>query len=241
MAGVPRGRGALIGFAALLAVAFAGFCALGAWQLQRLQWKRALIERVEQRVHAPPVAAPPRAAWDRIDAEGHEYLRVRLSGTWLGGPDTRVQAVTALGAGWWLLSPLRTRDGDIVLVNRGFAPQDADAAAPDAGAAATVIGLLRLSEPGGGFLRRNVPAAGRWYSRDVHAIAAARRLGEVAPYFVDAAGQPSPAWPRSGLTVVQFRNAHLSYALTWFSMAALTLVAGALLYRHERRVRQHGA
>ena len=36
---------------------------------------------------------------------------------------------------------------------------------------ATIEGLLRFTEPGGGFLRDNDPASGRWYSRDVAAIA----------------------------------------------------------------------
>jgi surfeit locus 1 family protein len=33
---------------------FLGFVALGAWQVQRLSWKLDLIERVEQRLKAPP-------------------------------------------------------------------------------------------------------------------------------------------------------------------------------------------
>ena len=37
----------------------------------------------------------------------------------------------------------------------------------------TVTGLARASEPKGAFLRSNDPAAGRWYSRDVAAIAQA--------------------------------------------------------------------
>jgi surfeit locus 1 family protein len=236
-----RGRGALIAFSLLLAAAFACFVALGAWQVQRLHWKRDLIERVDARVAAAPVAAPGRAEWPGIDADGDAYRRVRLQGAWLGGADTRVQAVTTLGPGWWVLSPLRTGAGDIVLVNRGFVPPDVDAPAPPAGSVAEVTGLLRGDEPGGGFLRDNDPAADRWYSRDLAAIAAARGLGDVAPYFVDAdhAG-PADAWPRGGLTVVKFRDAHLSYALTWFGMAALVLVGGALLYRHEHRLRHHG-
>ena len=85
-----------------------------------------------------------------------------------------------------------------------------------------VSGLLRLTEPGGGFLRSNDPAARRWYSRDVAAIAAAARLAPpVAPYFIDADATPNPGGlPLGGLTVVRFRNAHLSYALTWFALAA---------------------
>jgi surfeit locus 1 family protein len=236
-----RGRGALIAFSLLLAAAFAGFVALGAWQVQRLHWKRALIERVDARVAAEPVAAPARAEWPAVDADGDAYRRVRLQGTWLGGADTRVQAVTALGPGWWLLSPLRTEAGDIVLVNRGFVPTDVDVPPPPAGGAAQVTGLLRVDEPGGGFLRENDPPGDRWYSRDLTAIASARGLGDVAPYFVDAdhAGAPD-AWPRGGLTIVRFRDSHLSYALTWFGLAALVLVGGALLYRHERWLRHHG-
>ncbi|MGE8321183.1 MAG: SURF1 family cytochrome oxidase biogenesis protein, partial [Comamonas sp.] len=46
---------------------FIGFAALGTWQVQRLSWKLALIERVEQRVHASPVALPPQAGWPRLD------------------------------------------------------------------------------------------------------------------------------------------------------------------------------
>lgn len=240
MPGSVRSRAALAAFVLLLAVAFAGFCALGVWQVQRLHWKRALVERVNARIHAAPVAAPARAQWDGIAAEAHEYLRVRLDGRWLGGPDTKVQAVTELGAGWWLLSPLRTDGGGVVIVNRGYAPQDVSVEAPAAGEPATVTGLLRLDEPGGAFLRDNDPANDRWYSRDVHAIAAARGIGPVAPYFIDAEASGEAGWPRGGLTVVKFRDSHLSYAITWFGMALLVLVGGALLYRHERRMRHHG-
>jgi len=53
--------------------------ALGCWQVQRLGWKKALIARVEARVHAEPIA-PPEAAWTALSRERHEYLRVRVSG-----------------------------------------------------------------------------------------------------------------------------------------------------------------
>lgn len=236
-------------FAAALAAAFAGFVALGVWQLQRMAWKHDLIARVDARIHAEPETPPARADWAGIDT-GDEYRRVRLSGEYLPVPEARTQAVTALGAGWWLLAPLRTGDGTIVLVNRGFVPGSDEAAPPPEGAV-EVVGLLRLSEPGGGFLRSNDPGQDRWHSRDVAAIAAARGLpaGDVAPFFIDAefvgAGHApgAPRWPRAGLTVVQFRDHHLSYALTWFGMALLTAFAGWRLFmleRHRRRdLRQH--
>ncbi|HWT71187.1 MAG TPA: SURF1 family protein [Oxalicibacterium sp.] len=240
----PRSRTARLLLLACAVFAFAGFFALGTWQLYRLQWKLALIERVDQRVHAAPVAAPPPAQWPQVTAASDEYRHVRVTGVFLHSLSTRVQAVTELGGGYWLLTPLRTADG-VVLVNRGFVPPDApvDRAAPDS-PTVTVTGLLRISEPKGGFLRDNDPAHDRWYSRDVQAIAQARGLSQVAPYFVDAdAKQQTPAEPGGvqpvgGLTVISFHNNHLVYALTWYALALM--VAGALVWilREERRLRR---
>lgn len=90
-----------------------------------------------------------------------------------------------------------------------------------------------MSQPDGAFLRSNDPASGRWYSRDTVAIAADLGLGRVAPYFIDADAGPDPqALPIGGLTVVSFRNSHLVYILTWFSLAALW--AGWLIYLWRR-------
>lgn len=226
------GRAAL---ALALVALFAGLIALGVWQLQRLGWKRALIAQVEQRLAAAPVAAPGPAEWPGIGPQD-AYRRVALRGTFRNDRETLVQAVTRFGAGFWVLTPLETDRGFTVLVNRGFVPPERRApgarGAPAPSGTVTVRGLLRLTEPGGGFLRDNDPAAGRWYSRDVAAIARARQLGPTAPYFVDADAAASPGWPRGGLTIVRFPNNHLVYALTWFGMAAL--LAGALAWLARR-------
>ena len=235
-----RGSVWTIVFAVALLVAFVGFIVLGVWQWQRMGWKHALIARVEARVHADPVPPPPRSRWAAITAESDEYRRVRVSGHFVAGPETRTQAVTALGAGLWLLAPFRSDDGDIVLVNRGFMPTGAEAAPLPTGTV-VIEGLLRISEPKGGFLRSNDPGQDRWHSRDVNAISRARGLDAdaVAPFFVDAARDTDgQGWPRGGLTVVQFRDHHLSYALTWFGMALLTAIAALRLFVTSPRLRQ---
>lgn len=247
----PRTRSAwTLVLGAALALAFSGFVALGVWQLQRMAWKHALIDRVDARVHAVPAPPPPRAAWAGVNDERDGYRRVELDGRFIAMPELRAQAVTALGAGHWSMAALRTEGGDIVLVNRGFVPLDAEPAPPPAGRV-KVIGLLRTTEPVGGFLRNNDPASGRWYSRDVAAMAAARGLPlpSTAPFFVDAAAVELPVqdagrdttvapWPRAGMTVVKFRDPHLSYALTWFGMALLTAFAASRLVVSGRRLRQ---
>ena len=100
----------------------------------------------------------------------------------------------------------------------------------------TVTGLMRDPEPGGGFLRSNDPAADRWFSRDVAAIARARQLGATAPFFIDADDTPNPGgYPVGGLTVISFRNNHLSYAVTWFALALLSVAGAVMVLRSGRR------
>ncbi|MFC0282352.1 SURF1 family protein [Camelimonas abortus] len=226
-----------------MAVAAAGaalallFCALGAWQLQRLAWKNALVARVTAAAHAPPVDAPGPAQWSR--APEMEYRRVQARGRFLHRHEALVPAVTALGGGYWVMTPLRAGDGVVIYVNRGFVPPDrkspASRGAPPPEGEVTVSGLLRLPEPGGGFLRRNDPAADRWYSRDVVAMARRAGLSPVAPWFIDAAAAPDArGYPVGGLTRLRFSNSHLVYALTWFALALLSLAGAVVALRHGR-------
>jgi surfeit locus 1 family protein len=155
-----------------------------------------------------------------------------------------VTATTEFGSGYWLLTPLHSDDGHWLLVNRGFVPPDQRERVLTTTAASvgdqSITGLLRFTEPGGAFLRDNDASAGRWYSRDVAAIAAAKGLGSgVAPYFIDQSA-PHPAtndWPRAGLTVVHFSNNHRIYAATWFALAVMAAFAFGYLVLDEKRLR----
>nr|WP_247894583.1 SURF1 family protein [Azospirillum sp. B510] len=231
---------ALFGLLALAGIA--GLTALGIWQLERRVWKLDLIERVDARIHAAPAPAPGPEFWPAVTAASDEYRRVSVTGRLLNDRESLVQAVTDLGGGFWVMTPLVTDGGFTVLVNRGFVPPDrrdpASRAEGQPQGVVTVTGLLRISEPKGGFLRGNDPAAGRWYSRDVAAIAASAGVGRTAPYFVDADSTRNPGgWPVGGLTVVSFPNSHLGYALTWFALDVMLIGAVLVLIRSEWRRR----
>ena len=222
-------------FAAAALIVAACLAALGIWQVERRAWKHELIAAVDARIHTPPVAAPGPGEWPSINAKDDAYRRVNASGHFRHDRETLVQAVTERGAGYWVLTPLETPDFTL-LVNRGFVPKERSAAAARAAGNPSeevkVTGLLRVTEPGGAFLRANDPAANRWYSRDVAAIAKARGLARTAPYFVDADAAPNRGgYPVGGLTVVRFPDNHLVYALTWFALCVLSLFFAWRLWR----------
>lgn len=242
----PRSKATLVILGLLAAAVFAGLCALGTWQVHRLAWKRALIAQVDERAHAPATPAPGRNEWARLTPDNAEYRHVTASGTYNFDQQTLVQAATELGSGYWVMTPLQLADGGTVLVNRGFvlpAWRKAQANIAQPPAPGQVTGLLRMGEPGSGFLRNNDPAANLWYSRDLPGIAAARGLANVAPYFIDADAASSPGKdpakePVGGLTVINFPNNHLTYAITWYALALMVIVGVVIFVREEKRTRR---
>jgi surfeit locus 1 family protein len=214
------------------AVVFATLVALGTWQMQRLEWKTSLIASVETRAFGEPVAIPD----EQVQADTHAYLRVETAGIYRHDLSRKVKAVTGLGPGHWLMTPLET-DEQAIWINRGFVPSGSTAndwVLPDG--QQSVVGLLRVTEPNGTFLENNDPAAGRWVSRDVDALSKSVDLPNMAEFFIDAehVGDQN-TYPQGGLTQVKFRNTHLSYALTWYAMAALFLCGMIYVVRDRLR------
>ena len=60
----------------------------------------------------------------------------------------------------------------------------------------------------------------------------------VAPVFIDANTAPNPGGlPVGGVTMIEFPNSHLQYALTWFGLAgALIAVGGYFLWTRRKLV-----
>ncbi len=233
-------------FAAILSLLTVMLIGLGIWQIERRTWKLELIARVNARVHAEPVPPPAREQWAAVNRGHDEYRRLTVAGTFENELESLVYASTVLGPGFWVMTPLRLSDGTTILINRGFVPLDkrdpSTRQAVQLSGRVIVTGLMRMSEPKGSILRRNDPSADRWYSRDVSAIAGRQRLTDFAPYFVDADAISNPGgFPVGGLTVVDFPNNHLVYAITWLTLAAMAaglavMTSGAKLGKKAKRM-----
>lgn len=208
-----------------------------------MQWKHDLIARVDARIHAPPVALPAADLLDKQQARDLEYLRVKVSGTYRPGASVLVRAATELGTGYWAMAPLVTDAGESLWINRGFIPagstnQTAEATLPKG--KIEVVGLLRPTEASGSLLQSNRPADDRWYSRDVVAFSKSRHIaGATGTVFIDAqtgteavTGTKAPV---PGLTVVNFPDNHLGYALTWFALALMSAAGTVIVWRRAGR------
>ena len=213
-------------FTLVMLVALIG---LGTWQLQRLAWKEALIAAVTERTTRPAVEAPQAAEWPGIDRDALEYRHVRVTGRFDHGAEVTVftdlpdPKGKAGGLGYWVMTPLVEADGTTILINRGFVPQDRRAAVSRAEGQVegevSVAGLARWSEARNFFTPADDPVKGEWFTRDVAAIAAAKKLTNVAPFFIDAEASAPGGLPQGGETRLVFPNRHFEYALTWYGLA----------------------
>jgi surfeit locus 1 family protein len=209
--------------------------ALGGWQLQRLEWKEALIAQREAAVMAAPVALPQTLA----DARMLEFHAIVDDGVFLNDKEMFLGAIGPKGAaGFDVLTPLREKEGRVVFVNRGFVPTElkdpSRRAAGQPAGSVRVAGLLRVppDRKPGWFVPDNRADINYWFWVDLPAIGAAAGLANVAPFYVDADATPNPGgWPKGGVTPLALPNDHLQYAITWFSLAVAALVIYLLSQR----------
>lgn len=212
-------------------MALAVLISLGNWQMQRLAWKENLVATISDRIRQSPQPLPPVSEWAKLNLDQFEYRVFAVSGRF--HHDKEVQVYTVLsepkgsfsGAGYWVLTPFEVDGGGIVIVNRGFVPQELknSASGPDgqAGGQMRVTGLLRAPEQTNYFTPANDPARGAWYRREPADIVRAFGLKNAAPFMLDATGEYRPDMlPQPNETKVSFVNNHLGYALTWYGLAA---------------------
>ncbi len=122
---------------------------LGKWQLDRREWKLGILQRIESRIHGKPVALD---AAQTIWRQSHdiEYTRVRLAGRFLHEYERYFYAILDGVQGWKVITPLQTGNGDLVLVDRGFVPEELKPPATrergQVQGGVELIGLARMSE-----------------------------------------------------------------------------------------------
>ena len=209
------------GFTIAALVLTAILIGLGVWQVQRLHWKLALIAEVNGHMTAAPISLDRALA---MDADSVQYRRVTLSGRFDNAKEAYVFTTGAGGEPvYHVLTPFVTDNGRTLLVDRGYVPKDRldPAARSSIAGESTLVGVWRVPDAPGAFTPAPDKVHRIWYARDLQGIAATDHLRLAAPALIEADATANPGgWPKGGQTVVSFRNEHLSYAITWFGLAA---------------------
>lgn len=234
-------RGAL---AAIFILAMCALCVrLGFWQLDRLEQRRARNAAIRAATAQPPLRLDSLPAL-APDPRSLEWRRAEASGRYHHAGDMVLRGRSREGRpGVHLVSPLVLADGRVVMVNRGWVPS------PDGSTADVrplrVDGPVRVSGallPITSQADRGLPIAGRggtdstWRRVDL-AAARERAPGPLVPLVLqqlpDEGGADSPPLP-DPLPALSEGN-HLSYAVQWFSFAAIGIIGlGILLLRRRK-------
>jgi len=226
--------------ATLIALAILIF--LGSWQLQRRQWKEALLAHIEALKTAP--AQPLDSVLDQL-GEGRDVAFTRVRAVCPGlaaAPYLQLYGVQGGQMGTRLISACVVQSAPYryVLVDRGFVADTISARPPVNPTDATpveIVGVLRAPDKATFVTPANKPDQNRWFSRDVTAMGQALGASQVAPVFLMAETSSNPEW--KALTPAplpaEIPNRHLEYALTWFGLAAaLAGVYAAMLLRRRK-------
>jgi surfeit locus 1 family protein len=211
---------------AAAALACAAGIALGNWQARRADEKRAVAERFEAALKSPPIEIPS----DAIEAKPYVLKRIAARGRFAAEHTVYLQNRIRRGhVGYEVLTPLRISNSEWhLLVNRGWAeaPQ-----APTPTGEVRIEGIalerlprmLQLKEDPQSRVRQNL-------NLDAYAAQTGLRLHPIViEQHSDTGDGLARDWLRPGAGIEK----HQSYALQWYSLAALA-VALALVFSFRR-------
>ncbi|MDO6584374.1 SURF1 family protein [Salipiger sp. 1_MG-2023] len=201
--------------------------ALGLWQMQRLDWKLGVLAEIDARISALPEPLPV-----MLSPTEQKYQPVELDGDILPGEIRILVSRKQIGAGYRIVSPLRTADR-LILLDRGFTADENKDATRSTGPV-HVLGNLHWPDDRTSSTPDNDAAANIWFARDIGAMAEA--LGTEPLLVVARQITPQdPAIEPMPVDSAGIPNDHLQYAITWFSLAVVWLIMTAYYIVRQRK------
>ena len=205
--------------------------ALGVWQLHRLKWKEGILAAIHQAQISAPIPLP---------AHPNPFEKVAVVGIWIPGKaalygDEVHDTPRGPVPGGELIMPLRQTDGQVVLVDLGWVPQQHPVALTEPPGLIEAVGYVRAKAAPGWFAGTDDPGQGLYYTLNPQKIGAGMGLN-AAPYMLIAMGElppPGSMAPQPAQSLPTPPNNHYEYALTWFGFA-LVLVFEFFFFARKR-------
>lgn len=196
---------------------------LGIWQMQRMDWKTAVLADITARLEGEPSPVPA-----PFDPARDKYRPVSATGRFTGQHMFVLSGMKDIGGGVQVISVLQTDTGRRLLVDRGFL-SDQDKARPLSARDVQVVGNLHWPDETTAHTPPPDAKTGLWFARDVPAMAT--KMQTEAGLIVARTGTGDGIIPRP-VDTSTIPNDHWGYAITWFLLAATwAVMTAALIWR----------
>ena len=212
-------------------------CALGLWQLQRLEWKNRLLQTIEAEYakDATTLLISP----ENLEKD-FEFKRGTVRGTYNFNRQIMIGPRVYEGLpGWHLLAALELEDGSFLLANRGWVPQSWNPEQEEGNRqdqTTSITGLLRKPTSGNPFSPENRPDKNQWYRIDFAQIAKVFDIEKIHRYvlYPETHNESWTEYPVIQPEKPELNNHHLYYAIFWFMMAGALAVIYTLRFVIKR-------
>jgi len=221
---------------------------LGVWQIKRLGWKKKLIADLERQTQSEPIDL---FSIDSLkDLENLEYRQVKVKGRYDPDPShqlflkprqlvaneeaiLRGRTAQQSNTGVNVITPFLVDGSNLrILVNRGWlatrGTRDTVQNSVHIGLGQSsdppreIVGVLRGTDTRPRYGARNDETTNTWQFRDLNAMSRAMRT---APVYIELSqDKDRREGPIGGQTVLNIRNEHLNYAITWFGLSLFSLL-----------------
>ncbi len=203
------------------------FCALGSWQLYRLQWKLELISEITFGLDSSPI--------EYSNSIKKNYQRVNAKGQYDFDDQIYLYSLNESGKpGYDVVTPFRTNKNQNVLVNRGWIKKELKGHPTinlEAKTEREIIGLLREIYKPNIFKPDNDLKKNIWFSINLEDLKEA--TGEQFNEFVIFLEDNQAETPLPKKINIDVPNNHLKYAITWYAIS-ISIIFYYLYFRRKK-------
>ena len=190
------------------------FCALGTWQLYRLQWKTALISEITFGLDSTPVKYS--------NTIKKNYQRVVSEGKFNFEDQIYLYSLNESGKpGYDVITPYKTLKNENVLVNRGWINKNlkGNLEINLKENEVKITGLLREIYKANIFKPKNDLKNNIWFTLDANDLK--QLTGKQFSNYMIFLEKPKNKVPVPKKISIDVPNNHLKYAITWYSLSLI--------------------
>ena len=201
------------------------FCALGTWQLYRLQWKMELISEITFGLNSTPIKYS-----NNIEKN---YQRVTSEGVYKFEDQIYLYSLNEKGKpGFDIITPFKTSNNENILVNRGWIDKKLKGLEViNTDKKIKITGLLRKIYKANMFKPENDIKNNIWFSINLNDL---EKFTETTfPNYVIFLENPDIKVPLPREITIDVPNNHLKYAITWYSIA-ISILLYYLYFRKKK-------